>query len=135
MLFFFLRVSESRHLHLYMPAGMAFLAAITSVVYYHNIETSNFPKLLIGTFLNLKNLQVWLLMLCPCSFCDVIAVSACMSEATPIFWSDGCHYQTQFWIAEFSCNGSLFSVLLNSSYILCDVFSGIHWTEGFFRRN
>ncbi|XP_019470954.1 ATP-binding cassette sub-family C member 8-like [Meleagris gallopavo] len=40
--------SESRHLHLYMPAGMAFLAAITSVVYYHNIETSNFPKLLIA---------------------------------------------------------------------------------------
>lgn len=31
-----------------MPAGMAFLAAVTSVVYYHNIETSNFPKLLIG---------------------------------------------------------------------------------------
>lgn len=47
--FFFLhRVTESRHLHLYMPAGMAFMAAITSVVYYHNIETSNFPKLLIG---------------------------------------------------------------------------------------
>ncbi|XP_067396777.1 ATP-binding cassette sub-family C member 8 isoform X3 [Emydura macquarii macquarii] len=41
-------VSESRHLHLYMPAGMAFLATITSVVYYHNIETSNFPKLLIA---------------------------------------------------------------------------------------
>uniref|UniRef100_F6XVA7 ATP binding cassette subfamily C member 8 n=1 Tax=Monodelphis domestica TaxID=13616 RepID=F6XVA7_MONDO len=41
-------VAESRHLHLYMPAGMAFLAAITSVVYYHNIETSNFPKLLIA---------------------------------------------------------------------------------------
>lgn len=43
-----LRVTESRHLHLYMPAGMAFMAAVTSVVYYHNIETSNFPKLLIG---------------------------------------------------------------------------------------
>ncbi|XP_037378619.1 ATP-binding cassette sub-family C member 8 isoform X1 [Talpa occidentalis] len=41
-------VTESRHLHLYMPAGMAFLAAVTSVVYYHNIETSNFPKLLIA---------------------------------------------------------------------------------------
>ncbi|KAK1335909.1 hypothetical protein QTO34_003708 [Cnephaeus nilssonii] len=40
-------VTESRHLHLYMPAGMAFMAAVTSVVYYHNIETSNFPKLLI----------------------------------------------------------------------------------------
>uniref|UniRef100_A0A8C5RQQ5 ATP-binding cassette sub-family C member 8 n=1 Tax=Laticauda laticaudata TaxID=8630 RepID=A0A8C5RQQ5_LATLA len=31
-----------------MPPGMAFLAAITSIVYYHNIETSNFPKLLIA---------------------------------------------------------------------------------------
>ncbi|XP_019407573.1 PREDICTED: ATP-binding cassette sub-family C member 8 isoform X1 [Crocodylus porosus] len=41
-------ISNSHHLHLYMPAGMAFLAAITSVVYYHNIETSNFPKLLIA---------------------------------------------------------------------------------------
>ncbi|XP_053576620.1 ATP-binding cassette sub-family C member 8 isoform X2 [Bombina bombina] len=40
--------SKSRHLHLYMPAVMAFLAAITSIVYYHNIETSNFPKLLIA---------------------------------------------------------------------------------------
>ncbi|XP_054947548.1 ATP-binding cassette sub-family C member 8 isoform X7 [Physeter macrocephalus] len=41
-------VTESRHLHLYMPAGMAFMAAVTSVIYYHNIETSNFPKLLIA---------------------------------------------------------------------------------------
>uniref|UniRef100_A0A9L0TN87 ATP-binding cassette sub-family C member 8 n=1 Tax=Equus caballus TaxID=9796 RepID=A0A9L0TN87_HORSE len=41
-------VTESRHLHLYMPAGMAFMATVTSVVYYHNIETSNFPKLLIA---------------------------------------------------------------------------------------
>ncbi|XP_041445573.1 ATP-binding cassette sub-family C member 8 isoform X2 [Xenopus laevis] len=40
--------SKSRHLHLYMPAVMAFLAAVTSIVYYHNIETSNFPKLLIA---------------------------------------------------------------------------------------
>ncbi|XP_060033058.1 ATP-binding cassette sub-family C member 8 isoform X2 [Erinaceus europaeus] len=41
-------LSTSRHLHLYMPASMAFVAAVTSVVYYHNIETSNFPKLLIA---------------------------------------------------------------------------------------
>ncbi|XP_039200569.1 ATP-binding cassette sub-family C member 8 isoform X2 [Crotalus tigris] len=41
-------ISKSGHLHLYMPPGMAFLAAITSIVYYHNIETSNFPKLLIA---------------------------------------------------------------------------------------
>ncbi|XP_031425167.1 ATP-binding cassette sub-family C member 8-like [Clupea harengus] len=38
--------SQSRHLHLYMQPGLAFLAAITSIIYYHNIETSNFPKLL-----------------------------------------------------------------------------------------
>ncbi|XP_070620278.1 ATP-binding cassette sub-family C member 8 isoform X2 [Erythrolamprus reginae] len=41
-------ISKSGHLHLYMPPGMAFLAAVTSIVYYHNIETSNFPKLLIA---------------------------------------------------------------------------------------
>ncbi|XP_056454103.1 ATP-binding cassette sub-family C member 8-like isoform X2 [Gadus chalcogrammus] len=40
--------SSSHHLHLYMPAGLAFMAAITSIVYYHNIETSNFPKLLLA---------------------------------------------------------------------------------------
>ncbi|XP_053304504.1 ATP-binding cassette sub-family C member 8 isoform X2 [Spea bombifrons] len=40
--------SKTHHLHLYMPAVMAFLAAVTSIVYYHNIETSNFPKLLIA---------------------------------------------------------------------------------------
>ncbi|XP_056138601.1 ATP-binding cassette sub-family C member 8 isoform X2 [Lampris incognitus] len=40
--------SQSLHLHLYMPAGLAFMAAITSIVYYHNIETSNFPKLLLA---------------------------------------------------------------------------------------
>ncbi|XP_061773746.1 ATP-binding cassette sub-family C member 8 isoform X1 [Nerophis ophidion] len=41
------RFSQSNHLHLYMPAGLAFMAGITSIVYYHNIETSNFPKLLL----------------------------------------------------------------------------------------
>ncbi|KAK2918066.1 ATP-binding cassette sub-family C member 8 isoform X1 [Channa argus] len=40
--------SQSLHLHLYMPAGLAFMAGITSIIYYHNIETSNFPKLLIA---------------------------------------------------------------------------------------
>ncbi|XP_057203612.1 ATP-binding cassette sub-family C member 8 [Triplophysa rosa] len=40
--------NQSRHLHLYMSAGLGILAAITSIVYYHNIETSNFPKLLIA---------------------------------------------------------------------------------------
>uniref|UniRef100_A0A4W6EQW1 ATP-binding cassette, sub-family C (CFTR/MRP), member 8 n=1 Tax=Lates calcarifer TaxID=8187 RepID=A0A4W6EQW1_LATCA len=39
---------QSLHLHLYMPAGLAFMAGITSIVYYHNIETSNFPKLLLA---------------------------------------------------------------------------------------
>ncbi|XP_029379014.1 ATP-binding cassette sub-family C member 8 isoform X2 [Echeneis naucrates] len=40
--------SQTLHLHLYMPAGLAFMAGITSIVYYHNIETSNFPKLLLA---------------------------------------------------------------------------------------
>ncbi|XP_055011764.1 ATP-binding cassette sub-family C member 8 [Boleophthalmus pectinirostris] len=40
--------SQSLHLHLYMPAALAFMAGITSIIYYHNIETSNFPKLLIA---------------------------------------------------------------------------------------
>ncbi|KAM8862150.1 ATP-binding cassette sub-family C member 8 isoform 4-T4 [Synchiropus picturatus] len=31
-----------------MPAGLAFMAGITSIIYYHNIETSNFPKLLLA---------------------------------------------------------------------------------------
>lgn len=39
---------QTNHLHLFMPAFMGFIAATTSVVYYHNIETSNFPKLLLG---------------------------------------------------------------------------------------
>uniref|UniRef100_A0AAY5EYT4 ATP-binding cassette, sub-family C (CFTR/MRP), member 9 n=1 Tax=Electrophorus electricus TaxID=8005 RepID=A0AAY5EYT4_ELEEL len=37
----------SNHLHLFLPAFMGFIAATTSVVYYHNIETANFPKLLL----------------------------------------------------------------------------------------
>uniref|UniRef100_A0A287DD51 ATP binding cassette subfamily C member 9 n=1 Tax=Ictidomys tridecemlineatus TaxID=43179 RepID=A0A287DD51_ICTTR len=41
---------ESRHLHLFMPAVMGFVATTTSIVYYHNIETSNFPKLLLGNY-------------------------------------------------------------------------------------
>ncbi|XP_069084641.1 ATP-binding cassette sub-family C member 9 isoform X1 [Pleurodeles waltl] len=42
---------KTRHLHLFMPAIMGFVAATTSIVYYHNIETSNFPKLLLALFL------------------------------------------------------------------------------------
>uniref|UniRef100_A0A672MCZ8 ATP-binding cassette, sub-family C (CFTR/MRP), member 8 n=1 Tax=Sinocyclocheilus grahami TaxID=75366 RepID=A0A672MCZ8_SINGR len=38
--------NQSVHMHLYMPSCLAFMAAITSIVFYHNIETSNFPKLL-----------------------------------------------------------------------------------------
>ncbi|XP_053318966.1 ATP-binding cassette sub-family C member 9 isoform X2 [Spea bombifrons] len=41
---------ESRHLHLFMPAIVGFIAATTSIIYYHNIETSNFPKLLLALF-------------------------------------------------------------------------------------
>ncbi|XP_063302724.1 ATP-binding cassette sub-family C member 9 isoform X3 [Pelobates fuscus] len=39
------------HLHLYMSAMVGFIAATTSIIYYHNIETSNFPKLLLALFL------------------------------------------------------------------------------------
>uniref|UniRef100_A0A8C8SXG9 ATP binding cassette subfamily C member 9 n=1 Tax=Pelusios castaneus TaxID=367368 RepID=A0A8C8SXG9_9SAUR len=42
---------NSRHLHLFLPAIMGFVAATTAIVYYHNIETSNFPKLLLALFL------------------------------------------------------------------------------------
>ncbi|XP_007437455.1 ATP-binding cassette sub-family C member 9 [Python bivittatus] len=42
---------QTRHLHLFLPAIMGFVAATTSIVYYHNIETSNFPKLLLALFL------------------------------------------------------------------------------------
>uniref|UniRef100_A0A3B4A347 Uncharacterized protein n=1 Tax=Periophthalmus magnuspinnatus TaxID=409849 RepID=A0A3B4A347_9GOBI len=40
--------SQSLHLHLYMPAALAFMAGITATIFYHSIETSNFPKLLIA---------------------------------------------------------------------------------------
>uniref|UniRef100_A0A3B4ECM0 ATP-binding cassette, sub-family C (CFTR/MRP), member 9 n=1 Tax=Pygocentrus nattereri TaxID=42514 RepID=A0A3B4ECM0_PYGNA len=42
---------HSNHLHLFLPAFMGFIAATTSVVYYHNIETANFPKLLLALFI------------------------------------------------------------------------------------
>ncbi|XP_078276112.1 ATP-binding cassette sub-family C member 9-like [Rhinoraja longicauda] len=45
------RRMTTRHLHLFMPASMGFIAATTSIVYYHNIETSNFPKLLLALFI------------------------------------------------------------------------------------
>uniref|UniRef100_A0A8C9EV16 ABCC9 n=1 Tax=Pavo cristatus TaxID=9049 RepID=A0A8C9EV16_PAVCR len=43
---------KSRHLHLFLPAIMGFVAATVSIVYYHNIETSNFPKMEILMFKN-----------------------------------------------------------------------------------
>uniref|UniRef100_M4ASS9 ATP-binding cassette, sub-family C (CFTR/MRP), member 9 n=1 Tax=Xiphophorus maculatus TaxID=8083 RepID=M4ASS9_XIPMA len=55
----------SNHLHLFMPAFMGFIAATTSVVYYHNIETSNFPKLLLVLFIYwvlafiTKSIKLW----------------------------------------------------------------------------
>ncbi|XP_077324820.1 ATP-binding cassette sub-family C member 9 isoform X1 [Lithobates pipiens] len=42
---------NSRHLHLFMPAIVGFITATTSIIYYHNIETSNFPKLLLALFM------------------------------------------------------------------------------------
>ncbi|XP_054862313.1 ATP-binding cassette sub-family C member 9 isoform X6 [Amphiprion ocellaris] len=59
------RVMSSNHLHLFMPAFMGFIAATTSVVYYHNIETSNFPKLLLVLFIYwvlafiTKSIKLW----------------------------------------------------------------------------
>uniref|UniRef100_A0A6Q2WVM9 ATP-binding cassette, sub-family C (CFTR/MRP), member 9 n=1 Tax=Esox lucius TaxID=8010 RepID=A0A6Q2WVM9_ESOLU len=56
---------ETNHLHLFMPAFMGFIAATTSVVYYHNIETSNFPKLLLALFIYwilafiTKSIKLW----------------------------------------------------------------------------
>ncbi|XP_056280983.1 ATP-binding cassette sub-family C member 9 isoform X2 [Pseudoliparis swirei] len=44
------KMMSTNHLHLFIPAFMGFIAATTSVVYYHNIETSNFPKLLLVLF-------------------------------------------------------------------------------------
>uniref|UniRef100_A0A8D0LCT4 ATP binding cassette subfamily C member 9 n=1 Tax=Sphenodon punctatus TaxID=8508 RepID=A0A8D0LCT4_SPHPU len=41
----------SHQLHLFLPALMGFVAATTAIIYYHNIETSNFPKLLLALFL------------------------------------------------------------------------------------
>lgn len=59
------KVMSSSHLHLFMPAFMGFIAATTSVVYYHNIETSNFPKLLLVLFIYwvlafiTKSIKLW----------------------------------------------------------------------------
>ncbi|XP_040004068.1 ATP-binding cassette sub-family C member 9 isoform X1 [Xiphias gladius] len=59
------RMMGTNHLHLYMPAFMGFIAATTSVVYYHNIETSNFPKLLLVLFIYwvlafiTKSIKLW----------------------------------------------------------------------------
>ncbi|TTR20087.1 ATP-binding cassette sub-family C member 9 [Bagarius yarrelli] len=56
---------KSNHLHLFLPAIMGFIAATTSVVYYHNIETANFPKLLLALFIywvlafNTKIIKLW----------------------------------------------------------------------------
>ncbi|XP_030296644.1 ATP-binding cassette sub-family C member 9-like [Sparus aurata] len=59
------RMMQTNHLHLFMPAFMGFIAATTSVVYYHNIETSNFPKLLLVLFIYwvlafvTKSIKLW----------------------------------------------------------------------------
>uniref|UniRef100_A0A8C7IZD9 ATP-binding cassette, sub-family C (CFTR/MRP), member 9 n=1 Tax=Oncorhynchus kisutch TaxID=8019 RepID=A0A8C7IZD9_ONCKI len=58
-------IMDTNHLHLFMPAFMGFIAATTSVVYYHNIETSNFPKLLLALFIYwvlafiTKSIKLW----------------------------------------------------------------------------
>lgn len=59
------KMMTTDHLHLFMPAFMGFIAATTSVVYYHNIETSNFPKLLLVLFIYwvlafiTKSIKLW----------------------------------------------------------------------------
>ncbi|XP_036977816.1 ATP-binding cassette sub-family C member 9 isoform X2 [Acanthopagrus latus] len=59
------KMMQTNHLHLFMPAFMGFVAATTSVVYYHNIETSNFPKLLLVLFIYwvlafvTKSIKLW----------------------------------------------------------------------------
>ncbi|XP_059181762.1 ATP-binding cassette sub-family C member 9 isoform X2 [Centropristis striata] len=59
------QMQNTNHLHLFMPAFMGFVAATTSVVYYHNIETSNFPKLLLVLFIYwvlafiTKSIKLW----------------------------------------------------------------------------
>ncbi|XP_039647952.1 ATP-binding cassette sub-family C member 9 isoform X1 [Perca fluviatilis] len=59
------RGMQTNHLHLFIPAFMGFIAATTSVVYYHNIETSNFPKLLLVLFIYwvlafiTKSIKLW----------------------------------------------------------------------------
>ncbi|XP_061617286.1 ATP-binding cassette sub-family C member 9 isoform X1 [Phyllopteryx taeniolatus] len=59
------KMMDTNHLHLFVPAFMGFVAATTSVVYYHNIETSNFPKLLLVLFIYwvlafiTKSIKLW----------------------------------------------------------------------------
>ncbi|XP_070785441.1 ATP-binding cassette sub-family C member 9 isoform X2 [Enoplosus armatus] len=59
------KMMATNHLHLFMPAFMGFIAATTSLVYYHNIETSNFPKLLLVMFIYwvlgfiTKSIKLW----------------------------------------------------------------------------
>uniref|UniRef100_H3CLW8 ATP-binding cassette, sub-family C (CFTR/MRP), member 9 n=1 Tax=Tetraodon nigroviridis TaxID=99883 RepID=H3CLW8_TETNG len=58
-------IMNTDRLHLFLPALMGFIAAVTSVVYYHNIETSNFPKLLLVLFIYwvlafiTKSIKLW----------------------------------------------------------------------------
>ncbi|KAG7275314.1 hypothetical protein CRUP_015252 [Coryphaenoides rupestris] len=59
------KMMDTDHLHLFMPAFIGFIAGTTSVVYYHNIETSNFPKLLLVLFIYwvlafiTKSIKLW----------------------------------------------------------------------------
>ncbi|KAL0963117.1 hypothetical protein UPYG_G00349970 [Umbra pygmaea] len=68
------RQMGTHHLHLFMPAFMGFIAATTSVVYYHNIETSNFPKLLLALFIYwilafiTKSIKLWKFAECHVGF-------------------------------------------------------------------
>ncbi|XP_066298146.1 ATP-binding cassette sub-family C member 9-like isoform X2 [Branchiostoma lanceolatum] len=39
--------STASYLQLYIPSGVTFVATLVTAVYYHNVEMSNFPKLLL----------------------------------------------------------------------------------------
>uniref|UniRef100_A0A3B3E1M0 ATP-binding cassette, sub-family C (CFTR/MRP), member 9 n=1 Tax=Oryzias melastigma TaxID=30732 RepID=A0A3B3E1M0_ORYME len=81
--------NNTDHLHLFMPAFMGFIAATTSVVYYHNIETSNFPKLLLVLFIYwvlafiTKSIKLWKFT----EFGDYLGAVIVLTAATASIWS------------------------------------------------
>uniref|UniRef100_A0A665UWF5 ATP-binding cassette, sub-family C (CFTR/MRP), member 9 n=1 Tax=Echeneis naucrates TaxID=173247 RepID=A0A665UWF5_ECHNA len=85
------KMMGTNHLHLYTPAFMGFVAATTSVVYYHNIETSNFPKLLLVLFIYwvlafiTKSIKLWKYV----QFNDYLGAVIVLTAAGASIWSYG----------------------------------------------